>query len=105
MSTLHDRVRGALASADPTEGRAKEDLDAVLRRAQKGRGPSRARALVVVPALAGAALAAYVAHAARVHSPAPTASPADRGVHLYLRETSEPEDRAFAIDLIAQGDH
>jgi hypothetical protein len=105
MSTLRDRVRDALASADSTENEARADLAAVLHRARRREVAPRAWAIVLVPAVTGAAFAVYFAFASRARPPAPAASERDRGVHLYVRETSEPEDRALAIDLIAQGDH
>jgi AcrR family transcriptional regulator len=105
MSTLRDRVRDALASADSTEDEAREDLEAVLHRARRRGVAPRAWAIVLVPALTGAAFAAYFAFASRARAPAPAASAPDRGVHLYVREISEPEDHALAIDIIAQGEH
>lgn len=103
MPTLRNRVRDALASADLTENEAREDFEAVLRRTPRERVVLGARARILMLALTGAAVVAYFAVGARVRAPAPAAR--DRGVHLYVRATLEPEEHALAIDLVATGDH
>lgn len=103
MPTLREHTKEALAATEPGEREAKEDLDGILRRARRER-PARAWKLAVIPALAAAAVAVWIAAGRRDAPVARTTPPPPPGaIHLYLRASGEPEDRAMTLDLDTQG--
>lgn len=103
MPTLRDHTKNALSASEPSDAEAKEDLDRVLRRARRER-PARLWRLAVVPAVAAAAVALWLAVGRKTEPVARTAPPPPPGgIHLYLRASGEPEDRAMTLDLDTQG--